>query len=101
MTSAPTNDANATPAGRTVTHQYTQEQLEQLYSRCTGEEVVRAIAYLSTWALDSDRYRHCALIVSDSSADQPEIIATYRDDDGLVRYVIGAIWHDTHFGFHS
>lgn len=61
-------------------------------------EYFKAIGYLSTWNLS---HAHCEIIggVYDGN---PEIIATYRRHaDGPITYQIGAVWHGTHFGFHS
>ena len=30
-----------------------------------------------------------------------DMIAVYRNADNELTYVIGAVWHDDHYGFHS
>ena len=65
----------------------------------TGKkELFIAIGYLSQWNMS---FAHVDIIggVYDGN---PELVATYRDEErGLIKYQIGAVWHDDHFGFHS
>lgn len=85
---------------RTVKHQYDQTQLGQLVGLTSPAEVHKALAYLSTWALDSARYAVAELWIN--LIDAPEMLAVYREvDGGNCTYTIGAVWHDDHFGFHS
>lgn len=64
-----------------------------------------AIGYLSLWALPQDDapqgYHHVVIRCAD--AEQPELVACYYHDvtSTTPGYVIGAIWHGDHFGFHS
>jgi hypothetical protein len=58
------------------------------------EPLWNAIGYLSTWNLEYPQ----ALIFRDGGND---LVAVYRDADGNRKYVIGAVWHDGHYGFHS
>lgn len=62
-----------------------------------------AIGRLATWALPGEdvasRYTHCQLRIADKQS--PEIVATYTDAAGSVTYVIAAVWHSTHWGYHS
>jgi hypothetical protein len=57
-----------------------------------------ALGYLSSWNMTYGYVRITGGIYSGN----PELIATYKDEaNGPVRYQIGAVWHDDHFGFHS
>ena len=58
------------------------------------EKVQSAIGYLSTWNLS---YPICN-IYTDGDTD---FTAVYLDDTGTRQYVIGAVWHGEHYGFHS
>ena len=81
-------------------------------------EVHKAIGYLSTWAIPSDDsadttspYSHVRITCADTGArGEPELVACFYfsadNAPGAVNpqrptYVIGAIWHDDHWGFHS
>lgn len=63
----------------------------------TWDKMWEAIGYLSTWNMSfSD-----VTIYRDGDTD---LVAVYRDRDtanGDRKYVIGAVWHETHYGFHS
>lgn len=72
----------------------------RLLDRTGFDHVHDALARLSTWAIDADKYAHCDIYLQLDS--QPEIRAVYRPaPDEPVAYVIGAVWHGTHFGHHS
>lgn len=60
----------------------------------TWDKLWEAIGYLSTW----NQSYSCVTIHRDTDAD---LVAVYRDTEGDRKYVIGAVWHDTHYGFHS
>lgn len=55
-----------------------------------------AIGYLSAWA--ADRYPAVTIWRDGKDAD---LVAHYKNADGTPGYTIGAVWHDTHYGFHS
>lgn len=57
-------------------------------------EWFRAIGYLSTWNMTFPKVD----IYPDGDTD---MMALYRDAAGKVGYVIGAVWHEDHYGFHS
>jgi hypothetical protein len=62
-----------------------------------GAEVIKAVGYLSTWSRDGYGF-----VDIYPNARQLEMTAVYRkEDSGDVGYVIGAVWHEGHFGFHS
>ena len=56
-----------------------------------------AIGYLSTWNMT---YPTVDIYIADSG-EVPELFARYLDESGDSKYVIGAVWHGDHFGFHS
>jgi hypothetical protein len=58
------------------------------------EKLQGAIGYLSTWNLTYPRVG----IHRDGDTD---LTAVYLDGNEDRQYVIGAVWHDTHYGFHS
>ena len=67
-------------------------------------EIRDAIGHLSLWALPgevSSSYNHCVIRCADTTS--PELVACYYPDitSDKPSYVIGAIWHGDHFGFHS
>ena len=66
----------------------------------TGHDKLNAaLGYLSGWNMS---FTH--VTISGGVFDgNPELLATYREDADApcVGYVIGAVWHDDHFGFHS
>lgn len=68
---------------------------------CTDpyREIQNAIGYLATWA--EDTFPIC-IISTDGEAD---FVARYfkagSSTFGRGDYQIGAIWHGTHYGFHS
>lgn len=77
---------------------FTEGAVEQLCIETNRLEVQKALGYLSSWCIDSNTYPKVYLFVS---AKEQEITATYYKADGKVGYVIGAVWHGEHFGFHS
>jgi hypothetical protein len=66
----------------------------------TGHDKLNAaLGYLSGWNMT---FPH--VTISGGVFDgNPELLAAYRTnaDDRRPGYVIGAVWHDDHFGFHS
>ncbi len=84
---------------RTVEHQFDQEALEKLFANTDPKEVLSAIGYLATWAMDSERYADCTIWIAST---HDEICANYRQHDGVkTQYCIGAVWNGERFGFHS
>ena len=84
------------------------EQDKTAYKRLTRiaptTEIHDAIGHLSLWALPdgvSSSYNHCVIRCADTTS--PELVACYYPDitSDKPSYVIGAIWHGDHFGFHS
>jgi len=60
----------------------------------TWDMLWTAIGYLSSWNMS---YPTCR-IFRDGDTD---LVAAYFDADNQRRYVIGAVWHGEHYGFHS
>ena len=62
-------------------------------------EIQHAIGYLATWA--EDAYPICVI----STDGETDLTARYFRAEsspfGRGDYVIGAIWHGAHYGFHS
>ena len=80
---------------RTVTLSLTNEDMIQIAESIgTWDKLWIAIGYLSTWNLS---YQTVA-IYRDRDAD---LVAVYHKEDKEQRYVIGAVWHGTDYGFHS
>lgn len=60
------------------------------------EKMWTAIGYLSTWAADG---YNDVNIFRDGAED---LVAVYTDSNNAnAKYVIGAVWHGDHYGFHS
>jgi len=68
------------------------QQLMQVETDIT--EWYRAIGRLSTWNMTFPTVN----IYPDGETD---MVAAYFDEKGDRQYVIGAVWHDDHYGFHS
>jgi hypothetical protein len=60
----------------------------------TWDKLWQAIGYLSTWNHSYPK----VCIYRDGGND---LLAVYLNDAGETKYVIGAVWHDDHYGFHS
>lgn len=58
------------------------------------EKLWGAIGYLSTWNLSYPK----VVIFRDGGND---LVAVYYREGGERGYVIGAVWHGEHYGFHS
>ena len=72
----------------------------QFSEQCGGDEKIRdAIGYLSLWNWST--FPHVNIVLM-GNAGQMELIASYyKEEGGQLGYVIAAIWHGDHFGFHS
>jgi len=83
---------------RIVKHMYGPSALQGLIENTSVGKVYDAIGYLSTWSPIG--YPFCEISIS---GDEHELIAVYfnAERDYTRRYVIGAVWHEDHFGFHS
>ena len=64
----------------------------------TWDKLWEAIGYLSSWAVDT--YPECEIFV-DRPATSLDLLAVYKNPKKGQQYVIGAVWHDTHYGYHS
>ena len=80
---------------RTVTLCLTNEDMITIADYIGSWSHLReAIGYLSTWNLSYPT----VTIFKDA---EPDLTAIYFDKDGKRQYVIGAVWHDGHYGYHS
>jgi hypothetical protein len=70
------------------------QQIEIAETIGTWDKLWTAIGYLSSWNLSYPTVE----IWRDGKTD---LVAVYRCKEGNVKYVIGAVWHDDHYGFHS
>lgn len=58
------------------------------------DEWFRAVGRLSTWNMSFPT-------VDIRPDGETDMVAVYKDENDNVKYVIGAVWHDDHYGFHS
>jgi hypothetical protein len=80
---------------RTVTLELTGEDMIIIAESIgTWDKLWGAIGYLSSWNLSYPTVR----IFRDGGDD---LVAVYFNKDGERSYVIGAVWHGEHYGFHS
>ena len=80
---------------RTVNLNLTNEDMIQIAESIgTWDKLWQAIGYLSTWNLSYVRVD----IYRDGGDD---LVAVYLDGNEDRKYVIGAVWHEDHYGFHS
>ena len=70
-------------------------QLTQIKEAVGPSHFYSALGYLSQWNLT---YGHVEITQDDTT----DMVAVYRATPGApVEYVIGAVWHEDHYGFHS
>ena len=70
-------------------------QLTQIKEAVGPSNFYGALGYLSQWNLTYG-------FVEITQDDTTDMVAMYGDTPGgPVKYVIGAVWHDDHYGFHS
>lgn len=81
---------------RTVQLHADHSQLTEVAMAIGGhwDKLWHALGYLSSWNTSYPTVE----IYQDGMTD---FTAVYKDDKGDIKYVIGAVWHDTHYGFHS
>lgn len=66
----------------------------QMQHTTNADEWFRAVGRLSTWNMSFPT-------VDIYPVGETDMVAVYKDENGNVGYVIGAVWHDDHYGFHS
>ena len=59
-----------------------------------GYKFYDALGYLGTWNMTYPSVD----IYTDGDTD---MVAVYKDETGTSGYVIGAVWHEDHYEFHS
>ena len=70
-------------------------QQTQIMEEVGRQNFFAAIGYLSTWNMSYGFVQ----ITQDGDTD---MVAVYKSTaDGSIGYVIGAVWHGDHYGFHS
>jgi hypothetical protein len=77
------------------------DRWQQFAEQCGGTDaqIREAIGYLSLWNWST--YPIVSILLA-GEAGNMELTAFYRKERGEpAGYVIGAVWHDGHFGFHS
>lgn len=80
---------------RTININLSSEDMIQIAESIgTWDKLCHAIGYLSSWNLS---FPTCN-IFRDGETD---LVAVYKDAEGQRQYVIGAVWHGEHYGFHS
>ena len=81
---------------RNVEHQYSSDDFDTLARDTNLALLYQAIGYLSTW----NNFKCVRLQIN--ARDGLEVTARYTNPGDLhAGYVIVAVWHDDHFGFHS
>jgi len=84
---------------RTIELQLTSEDMANIAKclpNCDWKPLWVAIGYLSTWSAHA--YPKVQIM---RDGDGPDLFAHYLKEDGSIGYLIGAVWHNTHYGFHS
>jgi hypothetical protein len=84
---------------RTIELQLTSEDMANIAKDlpgCDWKPLWAAIGYLASWAAHT-----YPIVRIYRDGNGPDIAAVYLKADGELGYVIGAVWHDTHYGFHS
>jgi len=62
------------------------------------QEFYAVIGYLSSWNMT---FPHVDIYPDKHSETNTDLVAVYKREDGAVGYVIGAVWHGTHYSCHS
>jgi hypothetical protein len=70
------------------------DMIEIAESIGTWDKLWQAIGYLSTW-----NHSYPKVCIYRDRGD--DLVAVYLNDAGETKYVIGAVWHGEHYGFHS
>lgn len=72
-----------------------EDMLQIAESIRTWDKLWEAIGYLTAWNLSYPSVN----IYRDGKTN--DLVAVYRNEKDERQYVIGAVWHDDHYGFHS
>jgi hypothetical protein len=70
------------------------DMIEIATSIGTWDKLWEAIGYLSTW-----NHSYPKVYIHRDRGD--DLYAVYVNNEGETKYVIGAVWHGEHYGFHS
>lgn len=79
---------------RTITIHMDAVQQTEMREATARDQWQNAVGYLSTWNMTFPK-------VDIYPDGQTDMTAVYSDENGGRGYVIGAVWHDDHYGFHS
>jgi hypothetical protein len=81
---------------RNIQYAFDAVELNAVHHATDYKQVESALGYLSSWNMSFP-------IVTIYIAGDEEIRAVYynKADDKRAGYVLAAVWHDDHFGFHS
>ena len=81
---------------RNIEYAFDAVELNALHHATDYKQVESALGYLSSWNMSFP-------IVTIYISGDDEIRAVYysKADDKRAGYVLAAVWHDDHFGFHS
>ena len=79
---------------RTVSININPLEVAKICGKVGEDNFNRAIGYLATW-----NYTYPSVTIY--ADDETDLVAVYRSKDDEIGYVIGAVWHDDHYGFHS
>lgn len=80
---------------RTIVMRLTSDDVKEIQISTDYDEVLRAIGRLATWAASA---YDTVTIMRDGTRD---LIALYEVGGSSERFVMGAVWHNGSFGFHS
>jgi hypothetical protein len=84
-------------ADRTITLLLTDNDMIEIAEQINNwDKLWGAIGYLSAWAAG-----HYPTVTIWRDGKDADLVAHYKNADGTPGYTIGAVWHDTHYGFHS
>jgi hypothetical protein len=82
---------------RTVNIQIESDKFVEIAAEVGYDKLYEAIGYLSTWSIMGTGY-DTVTIFHDRDLD---LVAMYARNDGGQHYIIGAVWHEDHYGYHS
>lgn len=75
------------------------DHMESAMAITTPEKFEAMLSRLALWAIH--RYDTVTVYPDGDCKDPTDFVAVYTDTVHGDRFVIGAVWHDDHYGFHS
>jgi hypothetical protein len=82
------------PEQRSITLSIDAVRQMEIAEEVGNDKLWKAIGYLSSWNMSFPS-------VTVADAGDNDLVAVYRREDGSRGYVISAVWHEDHYGFHS